>query len=204
MTMRKNLTRSTYAVLFQAVGAGNDSIHGLRATLKFAARRGLRALAVRELRSTKHLARRRRAACGCKEAKQRQEIKKMDMSEYAGSRFLKVQDVKGGPIHGKIVRVDLGKYNKPNIHLDDGSILSGNATNVRALCRAFGNDSEGWVDREIELVLGTIEYQGEMQEAIVVNPISPTSQSKDTGAAKPAKAKAKPKSTDSMDDEIGF
>jgi hypothetical protein len=196
---------ATIYVLTLRAASDRDAVRDLRTLLKFAGRYlNMRSLSVREVRSTKHPARHRRLARWC-EAKQRQETKTMDMSEYAGSRFLKVQDVKGGPIHGKIVRVDLGKYNKPNIHLDDGSILSGNATNVRALCRAYRTDSEGWIDREIELVLGTIEYQGEDQEAIVVNPISPISQPKDTGAAKATKpAKVKLKSADSLDDEITF
>jgi hypothetical protein len=203
MTMRKNLARPTYAVVFQATTGGNDSIHSLRAVLKFAGRRGLRAVDVRERhQSTKHLARRRRSTCGSSETKQRRKEKIMDMSEFAGSRFLKVQDVKGGPIRARIVRVDLGKYNKPNIHLDDGNILSGNATNVRALCRAYGSDSEGWIDHEIELTLGTIEYQGEDQEAIIVNPIAPSLKPKAEGAAKLPKAKSKLKSE--MDDEINF
>jgi hypothetical protein len=103
--------------------------------------------------------------------------------------------VKGGPIRARIVRVDLGKYNKPDIVFDDGNILSGNATNVRTLCRAYGSESEGWLDKEIELTVGEIEFKGEMQAAIIVNPISPSS--------KP-KAKAKAKAGGGMDDEVPF
>ena len=199
---RIDRTRPTYAVTFRAV-TGDDSIHSLRATLKYAARRGLRAISARQVQDTLMKLPAAAGADGEKQAKRAVRRSEMDMSEFAGSRFLKVQDVKSGPIRARIVRVDLGKYNKPNIHLDDGNILSGNATNVRVLCRAYGSDSDGWIDKEIDLTLGTIEYQGEDQEAIVVNPISPP-EPKSEGQVKAAKPmKAKSKSSD-MDDTIPF
>ena len=175
---------------------GCDGVRNLRALLKIAWRHfGLRAVDIRETTNTPQPW---RSAAGCKLSSARK-VTKMDMSEYAGSRFLKVQDVKGGAIRARIIKVDVGKYEKPNIHFDDATILSGNATNVRTLCRAYGNDSDGWLDKEIELTLGTIEYQGEDQEAIVVNPISPP-EPKTTAKAT---TKAKAKSSD-MDSEVSF
>jgi hypothetical protein len=189
---------ATIFVVTLRAAPGRDGIRALRTLLKVALRHfGVRAISVEE--PSKHPARRRRLACGC-QSKQRQEIKKMDMSEYAGSRYLKVKDVKDGPIRVKIARVELGKYAKPDLHLDDGSILSANATNVRILCRAYGNDDAGWTGCEIELALGEIEFKGAMQEAIIVNPITPA-KPKGEGAAKAAK---KAKASRDLDDEVAF
>jgi hypothetical protein len=192
---------ATTATIGKGAGPHAASLRSLRRFLKIAGRHfGLRATNLRETTNTTPPWR----SAEWRTLSSARGVTKMDMSEFAGSRFLKVQDVKGGPLRAKIVRVDLGKYNKPNIHLDDGSILSANATNVRTLCRAYGADSDRWIAKEIELTLGTIEYQGEDQEAIVVKPISPP-EPKDEGAAKSAKAgKTKSSKSSEMDDEIAF
>ena len=100
----------------------------------------------------------------------------MHMSKYVGNLFLRVDDIKAsGPVRLKIVER-----------------LSCNATNGRAFARVYGFDSEDWVGKEVELVVGEIEYQGKPQEAILVKTISP-----------PIKSKAPPK-PDDLDDSIPF
>jgi hypothetical protein len=117
----------------------------------------------------------------------------MDMRKYMGSAFLKVEDVEEGPRRVTIAKVGEGKFDKPVLTFDDSSRLSLNVTNSRALARAYGTDSRDWIGMEIELHLGTIEYQGQDSSAILVRPITP-----------PGAARTVPKSPPEMDDEIPF
>jgi|SRR5262249_6693852 len=121
----------------------------------------------------------------------------MDMSKYVGGLFLKVEDIKAnGPVRVRIADVREGKFEKPDLTFDDGTRLSVNATNGRALARAYGFESDDWVDKEVELVVGELEYQGKAQEAILIKPITP-----------PLEKKTPPKhnnSGDDMSDEIPF
>ena len=124
----------------------------------------------------------------------------MDMSTYVGNVFLKVEDIKAsGPIEVTITDVSEGRYGKPDLTFDDGSRFSLNTTNSRALARAYGTDSDDWVDKKITLTLGKIPYNGVPQDAIVVSPTSPAPETK--ASAKPAsKAPAQP----DMDEDITF
>jgi hypothetical protein len=97
----------------------------------------------------------------------------MDMKEYAGTKFVKTADVRGGPSRERIAGIVNGKYNKPDAIFESGGRLSLNATNVRALMRVYGRDSEDWIGQEIELFLGETEVNGEKQEMVAVRPISP-------------------------------
>jgi hypothetical protein len=119
------------------------------------------------------------------------------MSKYMGSRFLKVADVKeGGTFQAKIVAVEISeKFDKPEANLDDGSVLSLNATNVGRLVRAYGANSDDWIGKEIELSIGEVDYQDRAVETILVKPISPSIKNK---------APAKPKRRDDLNDEIPF
>ena len=117
----------------------------------------------------------------------------MDMSKYMGNVFLKVDDIKAsGPIRVRITGVSEGRFGKPDLTFHDGTQLSLNATNCRVLARAYGLESDDWIDKEVELALGEVEYQGKPQEAILVKPISP-----------PIENKASPKKPE-FDDEISF
>jgi len=105
----------------------------------------------------------------------------MDMSKYIGNVFLKVDDIKAsGPIRVKITDVSEGRFGKPDLTFDDGTRLSCNM------------DSDDWIDKQVELVVGEIEYDGKMNEAVLVKPISP-----------PIENKAPLKKPD-FDDEIPF
>jgi hypothetical protein len=116
----------------------------------------------------------------------------MDISKYLGSAFLKVGDVKvNGPIRVVIESVTEGKFDKPDLTFDDGTRLSISVTNTRTLARAYGTDGADWIGKEIELYLGEIPYQGELQEAILVKPISP-----------PVEKKAQP--ANDLGDDIPF
>jgi hypothetical protein len=123
----------------------------------------------------------------------------MDMRKYSGTAFLKVGDVRAGPLHVRIVDVEEGKYGRPDLEFDDGTKLSVNATNNRTLVGAYGGDSDDWINKEIELSLGQAEYQGEAKESILVKPISPPIE-----RTKPTAGSGAPGRGDDMDDEIPF
>ena len=117
----------------------------------------------------------------------------MDMSKYIGGLFLKVDDIKvNGSVRVRITDVSEGRFDKPDLTFDDGTRLSCNTTNGRVLTRAYGFESDDWIDKEVELVVGEIQYQGKPQEAILIKPISP-----------PIESKAPPK-CDDPNDSIPF
>jgi hypothetical protein len=123
----------------------------------------------------------------------------MDMKKYASDHFIKVDDVRDGPIEGDIVAVKDGQFDKPNVTLETGDTLSVNATNFRILSRAYGLESDVWVGKTIRLFLGSIKYQGKDNEAVIVEPISPPIKKK----TKEVDGESAPKKPD-MDDEIPF
>lgn len=123
----------------------------------------------------------------------------MDMSQFAStSGFLKAADIKanGGPLRLKIVDIRDGQFGKPDLHFENGAKLGLNATNGRTLLNAYGADSNDWLDKVIELSVGTIQYQGENKEVILAKPISPATR----------KMQPKPGATivRDLDDEIPF
>jgi hypothetical protein len=86
----------------------------------------------------------------------------MDVSKYLGNAFHKVGDVKvNGPIRLVITSAAEGQFDKLDLTFDDGTRLSLNVTNTRALARAYGTDDADWIGKEIELTVGEIEYQGQ-------------------------------------------
>jgi hypothetical protein len=126
------------------------------------------------------------------QARRTQRKKQMDMSKYMRNVFVKVDDVKAsGPIRVRITDVSEGQFGKPDLTFHDRTQLSLNATNGRVLARAYGMESDDWLGKEIEFYVGEIQYRGEAQEAILVNPITP-----------PIEKKAPPPSE--LDDAIPF
>lgn len=124
----------------------------------------------------------------------------MDMRKFSGSGFLKVADLEAnGPLRVVIADVREGKYGKPDLEFDDGSKLSVNATNNRTLVNAYGGNSDDWLGQEIELGLGQVEYQGTLQESILVKPISRPTEKRPLPQAKPRKALVS-----NLDDEVPF
>jgi hypothetical protein len=97
----------------------------------------------------------------------------MDMRKYAGSSFLKVEDVRDSTRQDQIVDVTIGDFDKPVLQLASGDKLSLNATNTKALNRAYGWDSAGWSGKTIELYIGQVEFKGQEQDSVLVRPISP-------------------------------
>jgi len=123
----------------------------------------------------------------------------MDLSKFLGSAFLKPVDL-DEPIRVTIVDVLIGKYDKPDLVLSDGSKLSCNTTNARVLARAYGTESNDWLNKEVELRRGSIEFNGKPQDTILITPISPPLE-----AGKKAVPKVKPKkAVFDLDDQDDF
>src|SRR5262249_43835026 len=103
----------------------------------------------------------------------------MDISKFLGSTFLKVEDIKAsGPVRVTITDVSEGRFGKLDLTFDDGTQLSLNSTNARVLTRAYGLESNDWINKQVELVVGEIKYDGKMNEAVLINPISPPIENK--------------------------
>ena len=98
----------------------------------------------------------------------------MHMIKYAGSTFIKVDDLASGTLRKTIADVEEGKFEKPVITFEDGLKLSLNKTNVRTLIRAFGQDSNDWISRLVDLHAGTVsDNNGEPIASVSVRPIKP-------------------------------
>jgi hypothetical protein len=178
--------RATFVVTFQAE-ADSDGIHELGGILKIAIRRfGLRAIDVCRASRPSPAP----VAEGNECAERRVTV---DMKKFCGSAFLKLADLEGGPRRVLISGVCEGKFGRPEMTLDDGSKFSVNATNARLLRAAYGDDSDDWLDKEVELYLGPVEYNGEKLTSILVKPISPQ-----------IKKKPPTPRRDDMDDSIPF
>jgi hypothetical protein len=97
----------------------------------------------------------------------------MDMRKYAGSSFIRIEDVQSGPREGTIVKVTEGRYGKPDLLFARGERLSLNATNVKTLIDAYGSSDQDWIGMNVELYAGTTRYQGQEKDSVLVRPISP-------------------------------
>jgi hypothetical protein len=148
--------------------------------------------------NNKSFSRRWRRRPGNKPARQGEKTMS-DMSQYAGSQYWKVIDVRDGPVKLKIEAVSISKFNKPDLVFADGSKFSVNATNAKTLCRSYGKNDSDWIGKEIQLEIGEVEFEGEKISTVIIRPISPAT----VKSAAPAKAKTAPAQPD-YDDEIPF
>ncbi len=123
----------------------------------------------------------------------------MDMRRYAGETYIKVDDVRAAPLGLKVAVVKTGKFDKPEIIFETGEIFTLNAGNTKILVRAYGANSDSWIDKEIRLKLGKAPYKGDMVDSVVVEPISPP-----ITEAEKAEAAAKLPVAAELDDEIPF
>jgi hypothetical protein len=95
--------------------------------------------------------------------------KKMDLSKYRGSRFLKVDDLRKRPLRKIIASIEEGAYQKPVATFTDGTKLSLNATNTDTLIDLFGStESADLIDKAIELYVGPMKYQGNVQDGVAL------------------------------------
>ena len=121
----------------------------------------------------------------------------MDAKKYAAKSFLNVEYIeRHGPVEGVIEHVELGQYDKLVITLSAGHKFSLNKTNVGILCRDLGENTDDWLGHPVHLVVGEIKFQGNMQKAVVVEPLI-------SNEGEEARPKSKKPKTD-YDDQIPF
>jgi hypothetical protein len=124
----------------------------------------------------------------------------MDMRKYS-TTSVKPDDVRDAPRQERIVRVyEHVKFGCPVLEFESGDELLLNATNTRTLSKAYGWESDDWINHVIELVLGHYKDWNtdppEEKETVVVRAISqPAPNAGNGGPANPKR---------SLDDEIPF
>jgi hypothetical protein len=121
----------------------------------------------------------------------------VDRSKYAGSAFIRFDDLTGSPQQKLIVNVEEGQYDRLVATFDDGTCLSLNKTNVRTLIRAYGQDDQNWIGQRVELSQGTVSTKDGERDSILLTPL---------GTPAMAKSKIKPQRPrgDDLDDEVPF
>jgi hypothetical protein len=124
----------------------------------------------------------------------------MDMREYVGGDFVKVEHVRNGPRRERIVDVTVGQFDRPVAALEAGDMLTLNHTNTRVLIKNHGERSEDWIGKIIELQLGKLPYKGEEVDAVIVVPIDPPTRDPN----QPVLPKPKASVGEEMDDGIPF
>jgi hypothetical protein len=144
----------------------------------------------------------------------------VDVRKYASGAYLKPADLDGdGPVEKRIINVaeTEGKFGpKLDLWFDDGARLSLSGKNVGELMRAYGTDSDLWLDRNVELHVEEFEDRaGETKQMIVLvgidpvvppaerpklTPLPPKPKEDKTPAAKPVSSNQRA----DRDDEIPF
>ena len=125
----------------------------------------------------------------------------MDVSKWIGEPFLKPEDIGATSIALTIVDIAEGKWEKLDLTFNDGSKLSLNKTNGQAIARAWGRESDNWIDKKVELSVGLTTYDGEQRESILLKPITPATPA---SALKPVKLPKQTRQSDQLDDNIPF
>lgn len=93
----------------------------------------------------------------------------MDMTRFASSRFIKLDDLADGPLFKIIKEIGEGKFDKPVAVFTDGTRASLNGTSVGVLITAFGAEDSDWIGREVEVSAGTVADKA----ALLVLPLTP-------------------------------
>lgn len=134
------------------------------------------------------------------------------LRKYAGSRYLKLEDLLDKPPLREwigLVKIEDGKFGERVVLIlePSGHMLSLNKTSVGNLLRDFGDEFDGWLGKLVEIYAGTVTTKDGDSDAILVRGVTdaPTATAlaeKAKATAKAAKAKAA-KASD-MDEEISF
>jgi hypothetical protein len=86
----------------------------------------------------------------------------IDLKKYVGAYFLRLPDVKDAPLSKTIETVEEGAFDKLELGFSDGSKLSLNVTNTRALVTAFGETTDSWTGKRFA---GELDYRGSSSRA---------------------------------------
>jgi hypothetical protein len=200
---RRARAQTTFAVSFRAP-AGGAGIRSLRSLLKHAWRNySLRAISVCEtvVKNQDEKLPTVAGAGGRRESKRATKDKVMDMSKYAGTAFISLDDVRDAPMRGKIAWVEVGQYDKPVITFENGLRFSLNVSNVQRLMKDLGPESDDWIGETIELAIGQVKFKDGMVDSVIatVVPREPGAAAKKLSPPKPKK-----RSSDDIDDQVAF
>jgi hypothetical protein len=130
----------------------------------------------------------------------------VDMRDYA-AKYIKPDHVRDGPIQARIVALlENDQYGRPVLELETGSQFSLNDGNCTALIKAWGYESDDWIDQELSLEFGTYKdwKSGADKETVKVRAISPAKAGNGGAPSKPVLPPSRAIATkpDNMDDEI--
>jgi hypothetical protein len=89
------------------------------------------------------------------------------------SKYLRAADLNGGSMIVKIIdavieSIGLEKERKLVLLLEGGKQLVLNKTNARYIASHYGDDTEGWKNKEIELYVTPVDFQGRTFDSIRV------------------------------------
>ena len=96
-----------------------------------------------------------------------------DMTAYAGSSYLKHDDVMDAPRRETIADVRKGDFDRPVLVFESGALLTVNKTNTRTLIRAYGKDPRKYNGLIVELFAGETKHDGKPKDSVLLRPISP-------------------------------
>ena len=129
----------------------------------------------------------------------------MNVNDVYQSNYLAASDVGSRTPTVTITQVDLAKLpdgsaklcvffnNKPK-----GMLL--NKTNARLLSSLYGDESEGWLGKEVKVIVVWTEFQGKPVKALRLMPPDKKAEAAASTTPRPAPAASKPL----LDDEIPF
>jgi hypothetical protein len=113
----------------------------------------------------------------------------MDMTQYGGGSYFKVEDVIDGPRRLRITSVDINVFKRPELGFDGtDATLTVNVTNTNTLLKHYGKEHEDWLDKEVELYAGKVPFEGKPVDALLLRPISPAVPFKEREQPPPAKS----------------
>ena len=95
-----------------------------------------------------------------------------DMTDYAGSSYVKYDDVMDAPRRETIADVRKGDFDRPVLVFESGARLTLNKTNTRVLIRAYGKDPRNWIGLIVEVFAGETTFQGNTKNSVLIRPIS--------------------------------
>ena len=113
----------------------------------------------------------------------------MDISKYAGTAFIGLDDVREASMRGLVAWLEVGQYDKPVITFENGLRFSLNVSNVQRLMKDLGSETDDWIGETIELAIGQVKFKDGMVDSVIatVVPRAPGAAQKKLSPPKPKK-----------------
>ena len=145
----------------------------------------------------------------------------MLISQLYPSKYIKAADLQGRAVQVTIVRVEVQEIatgeHKPVVYFqnkDKGLVL--NKTNSQNIAVIYGDDTDQWSGKEVELFTAWVDFQGRSVEAVRVRPPSfnaqyaapqappPPTSTNDPALQGPPGPNPPPPASPDLNDEIPF